>query len=99
MNKRLYVNPLAIFFHPRFDELNQYRIYIYNSVDDKFRKINPAAYWILKTLDECNEQGLLLDELIDKLKKRSQLKNKIIDKQTVKIFIQEMIIDHVIFEL
>lgn len=49
--KNYKINPLAVLFHKKFDVVNNYEIYVYDTESDNVRSLNYSGYWILNALN------------------------------------------------
>jgi hypothetical protein len=82
MDKKYFVNPLAVLFHPLLDKKNNYETIVFNPQTENIFKINRFGYDILKTIEA--HPSISLDYWQNEAK--------------INKFIQQMVKENVVFE-
>lgn len=83
------LDDFSVLFLPKIDPLNDYKTIIFNFSEQKILKINKSGYFILKAISDS--PGISLENIYD-LAALNRIK-----KPEVKIFMDEMIKEKIIY--
>ena len=85
MGKKLYINDRACFFDQGMDRFNNYWSVVFNPVKERYIKINPSGYKILKVIEE--NPSISFFELLSRLQ---------VEENSLKRFLENMVQEKIV---
>ena len=76
LNKKFFVNPRAVLLDDKIDKANGWETIVFNQIKQRYIKVNPAGYKILKVIDD--NPGLQSSQIAFETKKSEDVVLKFI---------------------